>query len=170
MRKGPIPPPFALMNDPVPTCSDRGCGRPVLIDPPAGHGELCAHTFVPAVISLLGMDRLPNGVDWFVVGARDTEGHRQLITVGDDESPNARKRMLDHAIGDLENAYRLPPPWASALMPASITHFFTTAIRVDDDTVQCTTVAGDEREDVDEPWLGEYRLRPGSLERGTDGS
>ena len=169
MRNGPIPPPFALMNDPVPTCSDPGCGRPVHLDPPGGHGEFCAHTFVPAIIGLLGMDRLPNGADWFVVGARDTDGHRQLITVGADESPNARRRMLDHAIGDLDNAYRLPPPWASALMPASITHFFATAIKVDDEgTVECITVASDECDEVDEPWLGEYRFWPESLAHGDE--
>ena len=164
MRNGPIPPPFEAMNNPVPTCSEPRCGRPVHLDPPHGHSGSCAHTFVPAVIGLLGMDRPRHGVDWFVVGARDTDGHRQIITVAEDESLNARKRMLDHAIADLDHAFPLPPPWASALMPASITHFFATAIRVGDDgTVQCTTVASDECEDVEEPWVGAFRFAPGSV-------
>ena len=55
-------------------------------------------------------------------------------------------------------------------MPASITHLFTTAIKVDEDgTAQCTTVASDECDDVDEPWIGEYRFRAGSTEGGADG-
>ena len=170
MKIGPIPAPFGLMNDPVPTCSDPGCRRPVHIDPPPGDDQFCAHTFVPAIIGLPGMDRLPDGVDWFVVGARDTDGHRQIITIGDDESLDARKRMMEHAIADLDNAFRLPPLWASALMPASITHLFTTAIKVGEDgTAQCTTVASDECDDVDEPWIGEYRFRAGSVESGADG-
>ena len=144
-RNGPIPPPFQMMNSPVPRCSEAECGRPVHLDPPPGHAEWCAHTFVPAIIGMLGMDRPTKGVDWFVVGARDSQGHRQVITVAEDESCEARKRMLDRAIADLDNAFRLPPPWASALMPASITHFFTTAIRVDDDSGRAMHHGGERR-------------------------
>ena len=166
MREGPIPAPFAAMNSPMPTCADPGCGRPVHIDPPRGHTEFCAHTFVPAIIALFGMDRLPNGVDWFVVGARDTDGHRQLITIGDDESGEARTTMIEYAIRDLPNAFALPPGWASALMPAPITHLFITAIKLEaDGSAQCTSIASDECDEVDEPWSGKTRIWPGSLER-----
>lgn len=109
MRDGPIPAPFALMNHPVPTCAARGCGRPVLLEPPRGHSKFCGHTFVPAIIALLGMDRLPNGVDWFVVAARDTDGQRQVITIGDDDGAEARTAMIERTIEDLPNAYAFPP-------------------------------------------------------------
>ena len=125
-----LPAPFEAMNAPAPVCEASGCGTLVALEHDSEGRPLTAHTVVGAVARMWGMDEaLPKGVDWMVLGARDTDGCHQITTVGNAErDAPERAEVIEGALDALLHAYRIPDAWAQAMMPAPIHELFIVAV------------------------------------------
>ena len=143
-----LPPPFQALNAPVPRCEEPEGGALLHLVLPPGETEFSARNVTVALVEFMQMRDLPNGTDWFVVGASEAGSQIHVTTVGE-ERIDEQHVIIAGAIESIDDAWEVPAMWHLVFLQIPIESVFISALKIEAlGTFRYTTVAA-RRDDVD---------------------